>query len=65
MRQLTIFLFAVAAVTFTAAGAASAAPPACAALCKAAAKASLVSKAGCRVVRHCGYFGCSYDQVCS
>jgi hypothetical protein len=25
----------------------------------------VISKAGCRVVRKCGYFGCSYEQVCS
>jgi hypothetical protein len=64
MRKLVIFLFAAAAVTFAAAGAASAAPfsPA---VCKAAAKASMVTKIGCRVVRKCGYFGCSYDQVCT
>jgi hypothetical protein len=60
----TIVLFAAAAVTLGAAGAASAAPfsPA---LCKAAAKASVISKVGCRIVRKCGYFGCSYEQVCT
>jgi hypothetical protein len=64
MRKVMIFLLAIAAVTFLASGAASAAPfsPA---VCKAAAKASVISKAGCRVVRKCGYFGCSYEQVCS
>jgi hypothetical protein len=64
MRKAMIFLFAVAAVTFTATGAASAAPfsPA---VCKAAVKASMISKAGCRVVRKCSYFGCSYEQVCT
>jgi hypothetical protein len=64
MRKVMIFLFAIAAVTFLASRAASAAPfsPA---VCKAAAKASVISKAGCRVVRKCGYFGCSYEQVCS
>jgi hypothetical protein len=64
MRKVMIFLFAIAAVTFLATGAASAAPfsPA---VCKAAAKASVISKAGCRVVRKCGYFGCSYEQVCT
>ena len=65
MRTLIIVLFAVAAVTFAAAGAACAAPLASAAVCKAAGKASLVSKAHCRVVRRCGYFGCSYEEVCS
>jgi len=62
MRKLMIFLFAAAAVIFAATGAASAAPfsPA---VCKAAAKASVISKAGCRVVRKCGYFGCSYEEV--
>ena len=65
MRKVMIFLFAIAAVTFVATGAASAAPFSSAAVCKAAAKASTVSKAGCRVVRKCGYFGCSYEQVCT
>ena len=64
MRKLMIFLFAAAAVTFAATGAVSAAPFSTA-ICKAAAKASMISKAGCRVVRKCGYFGCSYDQVCT
>jgi hypothetical protein len=64
MRKLVIFLFAAAVITFAATGAASAAPfsPA---VCKAATKASVISKTGCRVVRKCGYFGCSYDQVCT
>jgi hypothetical protein len=64
MRKVMIFLSAIAAVTFLATGAASAAPFA-PAVCKAAAKASVISKAGCRVVRKCGYFGCSYEQVCT
>jgi hypothetical protein len=64
MRKLMIFLFAAAAVTFAATATASAAPfsPA---VCKAAAKTSVISKAGCRVVRKCGYFGCSYEEVCT
>jgi hypothetical protein len=65
MRKLMIFLCAAAAVTFAATGAASAAPFSPAAVCKAAAKASVIAKAGCRVVRKCGYFGCSYEQVCT
>jgi hypothetical protein len=65
MRKVMIFLFAIAAVTLAATGAASAAPFSPAAVCKAAAKASVISKAGCRVVRKCGYFGCSYEQVCT
>ena len=64
MRKVMIVLFAIAAVTFVATGAASAAPFA-GAVCKAAAKASMVTKAHCRVVRRCGYFGCSYDEVCT
>jgi hypothetical protein len=64
MRKVMIFLFAVAAVTLVATGAASAAPfPG--AMCKAAGKASMISKVGCRIVRKCGYFGCSYEQVCT
>ena len=65
MRKVMIFLFAVAAVTFVTTGAASAAPLSSAAVCKAATKASLVSKVHCRVVRKCGYFGCSYEEVCT
>jgi hypothetical protein len=67
MRKFTILLFLIAAVGFVGTGSASAAPlsPAPAAICKAAAQASMISKAGCRVVRRCGYFGCSYDQVCT
>jgi hypothetical protein len=65
MRKVMIFLFAIAAVTFLASVAASAAPFSPAAVCQAAAKASVISKAGCRVVRKCGYFGCSYEQVCT
>jgi hypothetical protein len=64
MQKLVIFLFETAAVTFAATGAASAAPfsPA---VCKAAAKASVISKARCHVVRKCGPFGCSYEEVCT
>jgi len=65
MRPLAIFLFAIAAVTFAAAAAASAAPFSPAAICTAAGKASIIAKTGCRVVRKCGYFGCSYEQVCT
>jgi hypothetical protein len=25
----------------------------------------MVSKAHCRVVRRCGYYGCSYEEVCT
>ena len=64
MRKIVIFLFAIAAITFAAGGAASAAPFS-SAVCKAAANASIVTKAGCRVVRKCSYFGCSYEQVCT
>jgi steroid 5-alpha reductase family enzyme len=64
MRKLMIFLFAIAIVTFVASGAASAAPFS-GAICKAAGKASLVSKVHCRIVRRCGYFGCSYEEVCT
>jgi len=65
MRKITMSLLAVAAVMFVTTGAASAAPLSTAAVCKAAGKASLVSKVHCRVVRKCGYFGCSYEEVCS
>jgi hypothetical protein len=64
MRKLTTLLFAAAA-TFLATGAASAAPLSAAAVCKAAEKATMISKAHCRVVRRCGQFGCSYEEVCS
>ena len=65
MRKITTFSLAVAAVMFVAAETASAAPLSAGAICKAAGKTSLVSKAHCRVVRKCGYFGCSYEEVCS
>lgn len=67
MRKLTKLLFLIAAVGFLATGSASAAPLSLtpAAICKAAAQASVIAKAGCRVVRRCGYFGCSYEQVCT
>jgi hypothetical protein len=65
MRKVTILLFATAVVTFVVTSAASAAPLSTAALCKAAAKTSLVAKAHCRVVRRCSYFGCSYEEVCT
>jgi hypothetical protein len=64
MRIVTI-LFATAIVALVGAGTASAAPLSSGALCKAATKASLVAKAHCRVVRKCGYFGCSYEEVCT
>jgi hypothetical protein len=65
LRKVTTFFFAIAAVALLATGAACAAPFSPTAICKAAAKASMISRAGCRVVRKCGYFGCSYDQVCT
>ena len=65
MHKLTTLLFATAAVTLLATGAASAAPFPAAAVCKAAGKAALVTKAHCRVVRRCGYYGCSYEEVCT
>jgi len=58
-------LLAIAAVTFAATGTVSAAPLAPTAVCKAAGKVSLVSKAHCRVVRRCSYYGCSYEEVCN
>ena len=65
MRKVTTFSLTVVAVMFVAAGTASAAPMSSSAICKAAGKTSLVSKTHCRVVRRCGYFGCSYEEVCS
>ena len=65
MRKITTFSLAIVAVMFVIGGAASAAPLSFGAVCKAAGKTSLVSKAHCRVVRKCGYFGCSYEEVCS
>jgi hypothetical protein len=64
MRKLMTLFFAVA-VSLVASSPASAAPFSSAAVCKAAAKASMVSKAHCRVVRRCGTFGCSYEEVCT
>ncbi len=65
MPKIAALLFAVAAVTLASAGTASAAPSATAALCRAADKATIISKAHCRVVRRCGQFGCSYEEVCN
>lgn len=66
MSKLMTLLFASAAVILLATGAASAAPFPAAAVCKAAAaKATIVTKAHCRVVRRCGYYGCSYEEVCT
>jgi hypothetical protein len=65
MRKITTFSLAIVAVMFVTGGAASAAPLSVGAVCKAAGKTSLVSKAHCRVVRKCGYFGCSYEEVCT
>lgn len=65
MHKLTTLLIATAAVTLLAAGAASAGPFSGAAVCKAAVKATMVTKAHCRVVRRCGTFGCSYEEVCT
>ena len=65
MRNTTAFSLAIIAVMFVTAGTAAAAPLSAGAICKAAGKTSLVSKAHCRVVRRCGYFGCSYEEVCS
>ena len=64
MRTFTI-LFVITVVALVGAGQAPAAPLSSGALCKAATKASLVAKAHCRVVRKCGYFGCSYEEVCT
>jgi hypothetical protein len=65
MRIVTALLFAIATALFVGTGAASAAPLSCSAICKAAASASMTKKVHCRIVRRCGYFGCSYDEVCT
>jgi hypothetical protein len=65
MRKIMSSLLATAAVMFVMAGMASAAPLSPAPVCKAAAKASMVSKAHCHVVRRCSYYGCSYEEVCN
>jgi hypothetical protein len=65
MRKLTTLALAIAAVLFVTAGTASARPLVAGAICKAAGKTSFVSKVHCRVVRKCGYFGCSYEEVCT
>jgi hypothetical protein len=64
MRVTICLLFAIAAAGVLGGEQASAAPST-GAVCKAATAASLISKAHCRVVRRCGYFGCSYDEVCT
>ncbi|MBV8755311.1 MAG: hypothetical protein JO328_20865 [Hyphomicrobiales bacterium] len=65
MRNITMSLLAIAAVIFVTTGAASAAALSSNAMCRAAAKTTLVSKVHCRIVRKCSYFGCSYEEVCS
>ena len=65
MSKIRMFLLALAAVMFVATEAASAAPLSAGAICKAAGKTSLVSKVHCRVVRKCGPFGCSNEEVCN
>jgi hypothetical protein len=64
MRVVICLLFVIAAVGLVGSEKASAASSA-GAICKAAAAASLISKAHCRVVRKCSYFGCSYEEVCT
>jgi hypothetical protein len=64
MRIILIALFAIAAGALPGATPASAAAVCGDTIHKAAAAASMVSKAKCRTVRRCGYFGCSYDEVC-
>jgi hypothetical protein len=65
MRNITMSLLAIATVMFVTTGAAYAAPLSSTAICRAAAKTSLVSKAHCRIVRRCSYWGCSYEEVCN
>jgi hypothetical protein len=67
MRMIVTILFAslaIAAGGFLGIEKASAAPSR-GPICTAAAAASMVSKVHCRVVRKCGYFGCSYEEVCT
>jgi hypothetical protein len=65
MRNITLSLLAIATALFVTTAAASAAPLSSTAMCRAAAKTSLVSKAHCRIVRRCSYWGCSYEEVCN
>ncbi|HEV3185187.1 MAG TPA: hypothetical protein VGZ49_09920 [Xanthobacteraceae bacterium] len=65
MRIVMALLFATATAAFLGAGTAPAAPLSPAAICKAANSASMATKVHCRVVRKCGYFGCSYEEVCT
>lgn len=65
MCKMTMSLLAAATVMVVATGPASAAPLSSSAICKAAAKASLVSKVHCRIVRRCSYWGCSSEEVCT
>jgi hypothetical protein len=65
MRIIITLFVAIAAIGLVGIEETSAAAPSAGAICKAAAAASLVSKAHCRVVRKCSYFGCSYEEVCT
>jgi hypothetical protein len=65
MRIVTALLFAITTVAVLGAGTATAAPLSPAAICRAAASASMATKVHCRIVRKCGYFGCSYEEVCT
>ncbi len=64
MRIILIALLAVAAGGLLGATRTSAEMTSGSAIHKAAAATSVISKARCRVVRRCGYFGCSYEEVC-
>ena len=62
MRITLLALLAGVVIALFGGGAAPAAPPA--GLGKAANATSLATKAKCRVVRRCTYWGCSYGEIC-
>ncbi len=64
MRIILIVLFTIAAGGLAGSTKSSAAVPCGGVIGEAAAATTLVSKARCRTVRRCSYFGCSYEQVC-
>jgi hypothetical protein len=61
MRITLASLLAIAAIALCGGGTASAAP---AGLGKAVNATSLATKAKCRVVRRCTYWGCSSGEIC-
>jgi hypothetical protein len=65
MRVILVSLFTIAAAGLFGVSGTSAATPSAGAIRKAAAKASLVTRAKCRYARRCTYWGCSEEAICN